>query len=111
GIDTQYYRTLVVVGIAFVLSHLALGYFIFRYRDRPGGQVIYSHGNTRVEVACTLIVAVVFIITAFLGQRVWGELHLTSPPADAIKIEVTAQQFAWNFRYPGPDGKFGKIKI
>src|SRR5437016_1600609 len=65
GIDTQYYRTLVVVGIAFVLSHLALGYFIFRYRDRPGGQVIYSHGNTRVEVACTLIVAVVFIITAF----------------------------------------------
>ncbi len=23
-------------------------------------------------------------------------------------IEVTAQQFMWNVRYPGPDGKFGR---
>src|SRR5216684_4012988 len=28
----------------------------------------------------------------------------------ALQIEVTGQQFAWNFRYPGPDGKFGRLK-
>jgi cytochrome c oxidase subunit 2 len=107
-IDNQFYRTLLIVGIAFVLSHIALGYFIFKYRDQ-GKPAEYSHGNTRLEVACTILVAIVFIITAFLGQRVWARVHLTEAPPDAVVIEVTGQQFAWNFRYPGPDKKFGNV--
>jgi len=33
------------------------------------------------------------------------------PTADdhPLTVEVMAQQWAWNFRYPGPDGKFGKL--
>ena len=27
---------------------------------------------------------------------------------DAERIEVYAHQFAWHFRYPGPDGRFGR---
>jgi cytochrome c oxidase subunit 2 len=27
-----------------------------------------------------------------------------------VKVEVTGLQFAWNFRYPGPDGKYGATK-
>ena len=32
------------------------------------------------------------------------------PPADArpLEIRVTAEQFAWNIHYPGPDGTFGR---
>src|SRR5260370_4900265 len=26
-------------------------------------------------------------------------------PEDAMQLEVSAEQFAWNIRYPGPDGK------
>ncbi len=29
--------------------------------------------------------------------------------ADAIRVETTGNQFVWNFRYPGPDGKFGRL--
>ena len=43
-----------------------------------------------------------------MGQRVWAQVHLQEAPADAVQIEVTAQQFAWNIRYPGADGKFGR---
>jgi cytochrome c oxidase subunit 2 len=45
------------------------------------------------------------------GQRVWANFHLTDPPKDTIMIEVTGQQFAWNIRYPGPDGVFGRTDV
>ncbi len=28
---------------------------------------------------------------------------------DAVVVRVVAEQFAWNFHYAGPDGKFGKV--
>jgi cytochrome c oxidase subunit 2 len=30
---------------------------------------------------------------------------------DALVVHVTAEQFAWNVRYPGPDGIFGRTDI
>jgi cytochrome c oxidase subunit 2 len=33
---------------------------------------------------------------------------LNGAPAGSYEIEVVAQQFAWNIRYPGKDMKFGK---
>ena len=33
---------------------------------------------------------------------------LSKRPADAVTIEVTGQQFAWNIRYAGADAKFGR---
>ena len=43
-----------------------------------------------------------------IGMPVWTEYFGATPPPDAVTIEVTAQQFAWNVRYPGPDGTFGR---
>lgn len=108
AIDAQFMRTLVVVGIAFVLSQVGLGYYVWRYRDTGRGEAVYTHGNTKLEVTIMLIVTVVFVTLAALGQRVWAQLHLQEGPADAIQIEVTGQQFVWNIRYPGADGKFGR---
>jgi len=33
---------------------------------------------------------------------------VTKIPKDATTIQIVAQQFDWNVRYPGQDGKFGK---
>ena len=38
-------------------------------------------------------------------------MHFETPPADAVPIEVLGKQFAWSFRYPGPDGKFGRTDL
>jgi cytochrome c oxidase subunit 2 len=43
-----------------------------------------------------------------MGQRVWASLNLTKAPAGAYQVEVVAQQFSWNFHYPGKDGVFGR---
>jgi cytochrome c oxidase subunit 2 len=108
GVNSQFFLTLVVTGVAFVLAQGLLGWFIFKYRDRPGTRVRYVHGNNTVEVGGALVVAVVFVALAVMGQRVWAGLHLSSSAADAVRIEITGEQFAWNVRYPGPDGQFGR---
>jgi len=108
AIDRQFVITLVVVGIAFILAQVTLGYYIWRFRDQGQGRVIYTHGSTRLEVAWTLLTGVVFVTLAIMGQSVWAQLHLQDPPSDAMEIEVTGQQFVWNIRYPGADGKFGR---
>src|SRR6266513_1499966 len=76
-IDKQFVRTLIVTGVAFIASHIALGYIIYRYRGNQKGEAIYSHGNTRLEVTWTILIAATFIVTAFVAQRVWFQLHLT----------------------------------
>lgn len=108
AIDAQFMRTLIVVGIAFVSSQVLLGLYVWKYRDRADGKVIYTHGNAKLEALAMGVTAVTFVIIAVLGQKVWAQLHLTDPPADALQVEVTGQQFVWNIRYPGPDGTFGR---
>ncbi len=108
AIDAQFMRTLVVVGVAFVLSQVGLGYYVWRYRGTRSGEAVYTHGSTTVEIMMMALTTVVFVTLAAMGQRVWAQLHLTQAPSDAIQIEVTGQQFVWNIRYPGADGRFGR---
>jgi len=113
SIDDQFMRTLWATGLVFVLSQLALGWVVFRYRARGpagSGRAQYTHGNTTYEVLWTAATAVLFIGLGLYAQIGWAEFHLRPAAADALQIEVTGQQFAWNFRYAGPDGKFGMTK-
>ena len=54
-----------------------------------------------------VITAAIFIGIALLGQRVWARLHFYEAPANSARVHVLAQQFQWNFHYPGKDGQFG----
>src|SRR5262245_33910842 len=105
-IDGQFRFTMIVIGAGFFLAQAALGVAVWRYRAKDDRRVTPSQGNTRVEIILTAITAFIFITLAITGQRVWAQLELNRFPPDALQIEVTAQQFIWNFRYPGSDGKF-----
>ncbi|MDT7690362.1 MAG: cytochrome c oxidase subunit [Acidobacteriota bacterium] len=107
--DHQFILTIIVVGIAFVSAQVALGYAVWRYRDTGEGvRAVYSHGNNRMEILWTGVTAAIFITLALLGQRVWWNLHMQPAPAGAAEVRVMAQQFQWNFHYPGADGRFGR---
>jgi cytochrome c oxidase subunit 2 len=107
-IDAQFALTLAATGVAFVLAQGLLGLFIIQYRERRGRIASYLHGNTMIEAGGAVVVGTVFITLAVLGQKVWAELHLQGTPQGALAIEITGEQFAWNIRYPGPDGVFGR---
>jgi cytochrome c oxidase subunit 2 len=110
SIDAQFNRTLWVVGIAFTLAQLALAYAVVKFSRKGSERAVYSHGSERLEMTWTVMTAVVFVVIAVLGQRVWASLHLNAAPPDATKIEVVAQQFQFNFHYPGKDGVFGRTE-
>lgn len=108
AIDQQFKITWAIIGVAFLLVHAALGFIVWRYRANGNERAAYSRGNARVEIVLAVIVGAVFIALAITGQRVWAQLRLNQAPPDAVQVEVVAQQFVWNFRYPGKDGRFGR---
>lgn len=110
GIDRQFLLTMIIVGIAFVAAQVGLGYAIWRFRARPNDEsrAVYTHGSNRLEILWTVVTAVVFVAVAVIGQTVWAQMHFQSAPAGATQVVAVAQQFAWNFHYPGADGRFGR---
>lgn len=110
GIDSQFAITLIVVAIAFVGAQLGLGYAVWKYRSTSDKteRATYSHGNNRLEVIWTAITALIFISLAVAGQRVWASMYFQDAPPGSLEIRVVAQQFQWNFHYPGKDNAFGR---
>lgn len=108
--DAQFMRTLVVVGIIFILAQFALGYVIVKFRN-DGRRAGHSHGNNKLETLWTSATALLFLGLVVMGTRIWAGVHFDEAPPDSIVVEVTAKQFAWTFRYAGPDGKFGHTDL
>jgi cytochrome c oxidase subunit II len=107
-VDHQYNLTLYAAGAAFVLAQLGLAYMVFRYRDR-GQPAHFARGSTWMEIAWTSVTLLVFLGLGVAGNRVWAEVEIAPSSGDAIQVEVTESQFVYTFRYPGSDGKFGRL--
>ena len=109
ALDRQFMITIIVVGIAFTAAQLGLGWMVWKYRETgDGSRATYTQGSNKLEVLWTVVTAVIFIGLAVMGQSVWASLRLHEAPAGSYTVEVVAQQFAWNFHYPGKDGLFGR---
>ena len=108
-VDRQYNLTLYAVGAAFVLAQLGLAYMIFRYRDR-GQSAHFTRGHTWMEITWTVVTLATFLGLGIAGNRVWADLEIAPSSGDPIQVEVTESQFVYTFRYPGPDGKFGRLE-
>jgi cytochrome c oxidase subunit 2 len=112
AIDRQFVITLVATGIIFVAAQAALAYAVWRYRDRGDRRkASYSHGNNLLEATWTTLAAILFIGLNLMGYHIWAAVHFTGAAPGAMKIEVWGEQFAWYFRYPGPDGQFGPVHV
>jgi len=107
-VDHQYSLTLYAAGAAFVFAQLGLAYAVFRFRDR-GQHAHFTRGNVVLEILWTCLTALVFLVLGILGSRVWAAVQFSPPAPDTIQVEVTGTQFVYTFRYPGPDGKFGRL--
>src|SRR5580704_17409250 len=107
-VDQQYFLTLCVTGTVFILSQLGLAYAIWRFRDR-GQPAHFTRGNNTLEMIWTTATIILFLGLGLLGRKAWAEVRFTPAETNAVQVEVTTNQFVFNFRYPGPDGKFGKL--
>ncbi len=110
-IDGQFALTFWIMGVIFVAAQMGLGYFVWKYRERPGSpSVDYSHGNTRLEVIWTTLTAIIFVGLNLMGSHVWASERFEPAKPGAVQVEATGAQFAWFFRYPGPDGTYAPVQ-
>lgn len=92
---------IVLSSFVFSLVVVMLFYALWKFKAKPGdesdGEPI--HGNTRLEIAWTLIPT---IIVLFGGGYSWKVLdEIEKPVQKALTVDVFSQQYAWSFGYPG----------
>lgn len=90
------------------------GYFVFalwRFRAsrqrRADHHGVRSHASSYLEVVVAGIEVVILVGVALPLWAKAVDVTKLAPEEDATEIQVVAQQFAWNGRYAGQDGKFG----
>jgi cytochrome c oxidase subunit II len=108
-IDNLFVVTLIITGIVFVLTHLLLVFFSFKYRQKGDGlKAFWYPFNIKLEIIWTVVPAVIIISLIVFGQVGWSKIFHADPPENAFVVEIVGEQFAWNIRYPGADGEFGR---
>jgi cytochrome c oxidase subunit II len=61
----------------------------------------------RIEYLPLAALALLFGALTLKAERLWAATRYTGASLTALQVEVTGVQFAWYFRYPGPDATFG----
>jgi cytochrome c oxidase subunit II len=108
-IDDQMSETMTEAGISFLAAQFILAFFVWRFSN-PGPNAKLKNfpgGATGLVIAAFLVVGLEVLALGVFGVKAWANVYLSAPSADAMPIQVQAGQFAFYFRYPGPDGKFG----
>jgi len=92
-------------GIFFIVS-------LVKFRASKNAKADYVGVKSHLSSLLEAVVAVIEIVILFgFGFPIWAA-RVTDVPStyESVHLRVVAQQFAWNFHYPGPDGKFGKTR-
>ena len=113
GIDHHFTISFILMGTVFVAAQLALGWFAWKYRDQGAASkesAYYSHGNSTLELVWTILTIILFVGLNLASESIWASERFDAAKPGAVQVEVTGMQFAWYFRYAGPDGKFGATK-
>lgn len=108
-LDSMFNTTLFFTGIVFVITHIALFWFAFKYRGRKGVKATFISHDNKLEIIWTAVPAVVMCFLVVKGLVGWNEIMAdVTTDEDVMEIEATGQQFLWHLRYPGADGKLGE---
>jgi cytochrome c oxidase subunit 2 len=125
-VDALFYFILAITGFFFVLTEALLVYFMYVYAGEEGSKArpapaapapdeppsLFApilrpiarllHDQHRVEMAWTIVPAVILLIIAFAQIRVWENIKdPTNMPRDPdVGLEVSARLFEWRVRYP-----------
>jgi cytochrome c oxidase subunit 2 len=89
------------------LAYFAYALFRFHRSRNPKADYIgvRNHASNYIEVVVALVEAVILL---FVAVPLWAKTVDKFPAEkDSTVLQIVAQQFAWNVRYPGKDAEFG----
>ncbi|HZC25139.1 MAG TPA: cytochrome c oxidase subunit II [Candidatus Binatia bacterium] len=104
-----------IVYVHWLMIALFVGWFAYfayallRFHQSRNPKADYigvrNHASNYIEVVVALVEAVILL---FVAVPLWAKTVDKFPEEkDSTVIQIVAQQFAWNVRYPGADGQFG----
>ena len=122
AIDDQMSETMIEAGISFLASQFILAWFIWKFsvsktKSKKASSVetvvieskSFPGGAAGVVIAAFVLVGAEVLALGAFGIKAWANIYFTPPSAVAMPVQVQSGQFAFYFRYPGPDGKFGPL--
>ncbi|MBB16931.1 hypothetical protein CMK22_16815 [Candidatus Poribacteria bacterium] len=88
-------------------------YTLLRFRQSKNPTASYdgakSHLSSYLEIGVAVIEGILLIgISLPFWSEQLADANVKSGKSPIV-VRVLAEQFAWNFHYPGPDGKFGRV--
>jgi cytochrome c oxidase subunit 2 len=108
-IDSMMNWTLLVTYSVFIVTHILLFWYAFKYRQRKGRKAQFISHNNTLEIVWTGIPAIVMTFLVIGGLDAWNDIMGdVGSDDDYLEIEATGYQFAWQMRYPGADGLLGR---
>jgi len=99
-IDTLFDVMIVLSCFVFAIVMVTFAYALWKYRAKPGdesdGKPI--HGNTRLEIAWTVIPTIIVLFGAAYSWVILDDIEAEA--SDQMPLHVTGQQYKWTFEYP-----------
>jgi len=98
-----------IAGVVGVVVFIAVAMAIWKFRQREGDSRLphQSHGNQRVEILLTIAPAV--LLAGIAVPTVATVFSLAKDPGpDALQVNVTGQQWWWEFSYPSIETAQGR---
>src|SRR4029077_10739202 len=99
-IDTLLNVMIVLSSFVFSIVMVMLVYSVRRWRVKPGdeGDGAPIHGNTRLEIAWTVIPTVIVLFGAVYSWITLSDIEAHDP--NRMVVDVYSQQYEWHFNYP-----------
>jgi len=109
AIDRMFQVTLLATGIVFIITHILLFYFAYKYSGSRFRKASYVPHDNKLEIVWTIAPAIVMTFLVISGLDTWNEVMADIKPGDDyMEIEAVGEQFGWTIRYPGEDGMLGE---
>jgi len=108
-IDHQIEETILVAGVLFIAGQIVLAAFTFLYGGTRSKIKQIPGGAKPLVLFAFILVGVEVLALSAIGSKAWGAVYFEHPDPTSMQIDVQAGQFAYYFRYPGPDGTFGSL--
>jgi cytochrome c oxidase subunit 2 len=113
-VDRALLLVILFIGSMFVGWTVFFFYTVRKFRVSKNPTASYAGTKSKLTFvleACAVVLEVALLVG--ISLPFWQKRVVAMPTADQRPVEVraVAQQFAWNFHYPGADGQFGKSDI
>jgi cytochrome c oxidase subunit II len=112
GYDNLMNVTLWFITPVFFVTHVALGWFCYKYAFSSSRKADYFTHSNKLEMIWTIIPSIALAVLILYGLSQWNTIMTPiSDEEDHVLVELYAKQFDWTARYAGEDGKLGRANF